>query len=225
MAWLIFLPNGQDWQYAGTVDAAGGWQPKVVKGGQTASSSPARPPRGRSWPTPAPAPAGTWQPTGSLGEATAESVASATVGAGGTVIAVGTTSGGTIGKQPVFVTASRGRGRPAGLADRHPRRCRPRTHGQRPGHGRRRTDRRRQRRRLPGGLAPGPGQRVVDAGLLAVGGVRLPGPVRADRRDARAGRLARRGRAGSGRAHLGGRHDMAAGAGPSPRTWPGRRAS
>ena len=59
---------------------------------------------------------GTWQPTGSLGKAAAESVESATVGAGGTVIAVGSTSGGTTGKQPVFVTASRtGAVRPVSL--------------------------------------------------------------------------------------------------------------
>ena len=49
----------------------------------------------------------TWQPTGSLGQTAAESVESATVGAGGTVIAVGSASGGAADKQPVFVTASR----------------------------------------------------------------------------------------------------------------------
>jgi hypothetical protein len=49
---------------------------------------------------------GTWQPTRSLGDAATKSVESATVGAGGTVIAVGSGSGGTTGKQPVFVTAS-----------------------------------------------------------------------------------------------------------------------
>ena len=59
---------------------------------------------------------GTWQPTGSLGDAAAKSVPSATVGAGGAVIAVGSMSGGTIGKQPVFVTAGRtGAVRPVSL--------------------------------------------------------------------------------------------------------------
>ena len=28
-----FSPNGQSWQYAGTIDPAGGWSPSVVKGG------------------------------------------------------------------------------------------------------------------------------------------------------------------------------------------------
>jgi hypothetical protein len=27
-----FSPNGQGWQYAGTIDTAGGWSPSVVKG-------------------------------------------------------------------------------------------------------------------------------------------------------------------------------------------------
>jgi hypothetical protein len=59
---------------------------------------------------------GTWQATGSLGDAATRSVESATVGAGGTVIAVGSASGGTIGRQPVFVTASRtGTVRPVSL--------------------------------------------------------------------------------------------------------------
>jgi hypothetical protein len=89
-----FSPNGHDWQYAGTLDAAGGWSPNVVKGSgggfvvtgtTTARQIVAYTSTGTG---------GTWQPTGSLGHAASESVESATLGAGGTVIAVGATAGG-----------------------------------------------------------------------------------------------------------------------------------
>ena len=52
-----FSPNGLAWQYAGTINAAPGWSPSVVKGTDTASSWSARPRPGRSSPTPARAPA------------------------------------------------------------------------------------------------------------------------------------------------------------------------
>ena len=111
-----FSPNGQDWQYAGTIDAAGGWQPSVVKGGPDGFVVTGRTSAGQIVAYTSTGTGGTWQPTGSLGQASAESVASATVGTGGTVIAVGTTSGGKSGKQPAFVTASRaGTVRPVSL--------------------------------------------------------------------------------------------------------------
>jgi hypothetical protein len=47
--------------------------------------------------------ANTWQPTASLGDAVGESVASATVGARKTVVAVGSAAVGPAGQQPVFV--------------------------------------------------------------------------------------------------------------------------
>jgi Protein kinase domain len=113
-----FSPNGQDWQYAGTIDAAGGWQPKVVKGGPGGFVVTGQTSAGQivAYTSTGTGGIGTWQPTGSLGQAAAESVAGATVGTGGTVVAVGTTSGGKTGKQPVFVTASRaGTVRPVSL--------------------------------------------------------------------------------------------------------------
>jgi hypothetical protein len=111
-----FSPNGQDWQYAGTVDAAGGWSPNVVKGSTNGFVVTGTTTAGRIVAYTSTGTGGTWLPTGSLGEAGAESVASATVGAGGAVIAVGSASGGTLGQQPVFLTASKaGAVRPVSL--------------------------------------------------------------------------------------------------------------
>src|SRR5580692_2118642 len=111
-----FSPNGQDWQYAGTVDAAGGWSPNVVKGSTNGFVVTGTTTAGQIVAYTSTGTGGTWLPTGSLGDATGESVESATVGAGGAVIAVGSTSGGTLGKQPVFLTASKaGAVRPVSL--------------------------------------------------------------------------------------------------------------
>jgi hypothetical protein len=112
-----FSPNGQDWQYAGNVDAAGGWSPNVVKGSTTGFVVTGTTTAGQIVAYTSTGTGGTWLPTGSLGDAKQESVASATVGAGGAVIAVGATSGGTLSKQPVFLTANKaGAVRPVSLA-------------------------------------------------------------------------------------------------------------
>src|SRR5580704_5201950 len=111
-----FSPNGHDWQYAGTVDAAGGWSPNVVKGSTNGFVVTGETTAGQIVAYTSTGTGGTWLPTGSLGDASAESVESATVGAGGVVIAVGATSGGTLGQQPVFLTASKaGAVRPVSL--------------------------------------------------------------------------------------------------------------
>ena len=116
MGWPIFSPNGHDWQYAGTVDAAGGWSPNVVKGSTNSFVVTGTTTAGQIVAYTSTGTGGTWLPTGSLGDASAESVASATVGAEGAVIAVGATSGGTLVKQPVFLTASKaGAVRPVSL--------------------------------------------------------------------------------------------------------------
>jgi hypothetical protein len=90
-----FSPNGQDWQYAGTIDAAGGWQPNVVKGGPGGFVVTGQTSAGQivAYTSNGTGGIGTWQPTGWLGQASTESVASATVATGGTVIAVSTSSG------------------------------------------------------------------------------------------------------------------------------------
>ena len=112
-----FSPNGQAWQYAGTIDAdprTGGWSPSVVKGGANGFVVTGTTSTGQIVAYASTGTGGTWQPTGSLGQASAESVESATVGTGGTVIAVGATSGER--EQPVFVAASKaGTVRPVSL--------------------------------------------------------------------------------------------------------------
>jgi hypothetical protein len=111
-----FSPNGQNWQYAGTIGAGGGWKPNVVKGSDNGFVVTGTTTAGQNVAYTSSGTGTTWQPTGSLGEAAAESVESATVGTEGTVIAVGSTSGGPAGKQPVFVTAGRtGAVRPVSL--------------------------------------------------------------------------------------------------------------
>jgi hypothetical protein len=112
-----FSPNGHDWQYAGTIDAAGGWSPNVVKGSTNGFVVTGKTTAGQIVAYTSTGTGGTWLPTGSLGHASAESVKSATVGAGGAVIAVGATSGDTLGQQPLFLTASKaGAVRPVSLA-------------------------------------------------------------------------------------------------------------
>jgi len=111
-----FSPNGRDWQYSGTIGAAAGWRPGVVKGsgdgfvvaGQTATGQ-----------IVAYTSAGTgtaWQPTGTLGRAASESVTSVTLAPGGTVVAVGGTRGSPVSQRPVFLEATAaGRVRPVSV--------------------------------------------------------------------------------------------------------------
>ena len=111
-----FSPNGQGWQYAGTIDAAGGWSPGVVKGSTNGFVVSGKTAAGQIVAYTSTGTGGTWQPTASLGSA-AENIESATVGAGGTVIVVGNTSPGQGSQQPVFAEAAKaGAVRPVSLA-------------------------------------------------------------------------------------------------------------
>jgi hypothetical protein len=111
-----FSPNGQDWQYTGTIDAAGGWSPSVVKGSTNGFVVTGQTSAGQIVAYTSTGTGGTWQPTGSLGQVPARSVQSATVGTDGTVIAVGATAGRV--EQAVFVAASKaGTVRPVTLTD------------------------------------------------------------------------------------------------------------
>ena len=102
-----FYLNGQGWRYAGTIGAAGGWSPKVVKGSANGFVVIGTTTAGQNVAYTSTDTGGTWQPTGSLGQAATQNVESATVGSGGTVIAVGNTSGGgKISQQAVFLEAS-----------------------------------------------------------------------------------------------------------------------
>ncbi len=101
-----FSPNGQTWQYAATIDPAGGWSPSVVKGtddgfvvtGQTAG--------GQIVAYTSTGTATAWLPTGSLGSASTESVSGATVVPGDTIIAIGGTAARRTSQQPVFLEAN-----------------------------------------------------------------------------------------------------------------------
>jgi len=100
-----FSPNGQTWQYAATIDPAGGWTPKVVKGsnygfvvtGKTAQNQVAYTSTGTG---------ANWRPTGSLGGASGESNLVPTVAPGGNVVAVGSMNGTEISQQAALVEAN-----------------------------------------------------------------------------------------------------------------------
>jgi serine/threonine protein kinase len=94
-------PNGQGWQFAGLIDPAGGWTPGVVKGSAygfvvTGTSAANQNVAYVSTGTGA-----SWLPTQSLGSISDTTIRSATVGAHGTVIAVG-----SAGQHVVFIKTS-----------------------------------------------------------------------------------------------------------------------
>jgi serine/threonine protein kinase len=99
-----FSPDGRAWQYAGTIDAAGGWSPDVVKGsdygfvvtGHTENQYVAYTSTGTGT---------TWRPTGPLGDAASGPDFTPTVGPAGAVVAVGNTNRTSTGQQAVFIKA------------------------------------------------------------------------------------------------------------------------
>jgi hypothetical protein len=112
-----FSPNGQTWQYAGTIGAVGGWTPSLVKGSDYGFVVAGTSAAGRIVAYTSTGTGNTWQPTASLGDAAGESIASATVGARETVVAVGFAAVGPTGQQPVFLLATTtGAVRPVPLA-------------------------------------------------------------------------------------------------------------
>jgi serine/threonine protein kinase len=100
-----FSPNGQTWQYAGTIDAAGGWTPKSVKGSNYGFVVTGQTTAGQIVAYTSTGAGATWQPTGVLGDTSSEQVPTATVGPGGNVVAVGPTNGGKTEQQAMFVEA------------------------------------------------------------------------------------------------------------------------
>jgi len=102
-----FSSNGQQWNYAGTIDATGGWSlDNVVKGSDNGFVVTGATTAGQLVAYTSIGTGTTWQPTGSLGQAASEELNSANVGAGDTVIAVGSTLGSKISQQAVFLEAS-----------------------------------------------------------------------------------------------------------------------
>jgi hypothetical protein len=99
-----FSRDGQTWQYAGTIAAAGGWTPDVVKGGDygfvvtghTRDQYVAYTSTGTGT---------TWLPTGPLGSTSSGPGFTPAVGPGGTVIAAGSTNATRTGQQGLLIKA------------------------------------------------------------------------------------------------------------------------
>jgi serine/threonine protein kinase len=112
-----FSRNGQTWQYAGTIDPAGGWSPGVVKGSDDGFVVTGTTVENTIVAYTSTGTGGTWQPTASLGDAGAESVVSATVAPRSTVVAIGYTAATKLSQQPVLKEAdTTGSVRPVNLA-------------------------------------------------------------------------------------------------------------
>jgi serine/threonine protein kinase len=112
-----FSQNGQAWQYAGTIGAAGGWSPGVVKGSDDGFVVTGTTVENTIVAYTSTGTGGTWRPTGSLGDAGAQSVIGATVAPRGTVVAVGYTAATKLSQQLVQVEAdTAGAVRPVRLA-------------------------------------------------------------------------------------------------------------
>ena len=102
-----FSPNGQEWQYAGTIDPAGGWSPGVVKGGNDGFVVIGSVKSQNIYVAYTSTGTGTtWRPTGSLGDTSSEPRPSAAVGPDSTVIAIGSTYASNVSQQAVFLKAT-----------------------------------------------------------------------------------------------------------------------
>ena len=101
-----FSPNGTTWQYAGTIGASPGWSPGLVKGSNFGFVVAGASAAGQLVAFTSTGTGGTWQQTGSLGDANTESVVGATVASAGTIVAVGYTSPSKVSQQPVFLQAN-----------------------------------------------------------------------------------------------------------------------
>jgi len=101
-----FSPNGTAWQYAGTIGASPGWSPGLVKGSNFGFVVAGASAAGQLVAFTSTGTGGTWQQTGSLGDADTESVVGATVASAGTIVAVGYTSPSKVSQQPVFLQAN-----------------------------------------------------------------------------------------------------------------------
>ena len=102
-----FSQNGHDWQYAGTIDPAGGWSPAAVRGGSGGFAVTGQTAAGAIVAYTDAGTGGAWTPTGSLGAAASESALSPAVAAGGTVVAAGSTNASETGQQGVLLEAKR----------------------------------------------------------------------------------------------------------------------
>ena len=101
-----FSPNGRSWQYAGIINPASGWSPAVVKGSDAGFVVTGQAADGQIVAYTSTGTGAAWLPTGSLGSASTESVVSATVVPGNTIIAIGSRAPSPVSQQPVFLEAN-----------------------------------------------------------------------------------------------------------------------
>jgi hypothetical protein len=101
-----FSKNGLSWQYAGTIGAASGLRPRVVKGNGYGLVVAGQDSAGQLVAYLSADNGTTWRPTAILGNAAAESVVGAAVAPGDTAIAIGATAANGVSQQGVFVEAT-----------------------------------------------------------------------------------------------------------------------
>jgi serine/threonine protein kinase len=100
-----FSPDGQAWHYAGTIDAAGGWSPAVVKGSDYGFVVTGTTTKNQYVAYTSTGTGGTWLPTGSLGDSSTTSKPTAAVGPGEAVVAIWSANATRTGQQALFVKA------------------------------------------------------------------------------------------------------------------------
>ena len=103
---VYFSPNGQGWQYAATIDAAGGWTPNLVKGSDYGFVVSGTTAAGQLVAYTSTGTGTAWQPTAPLGAAAGQAVDGATVAPAGTIIVIGATTASKVSQQPVFLQAN-----------------------------------------------------------------------------------------------------------------------
>jgi hypothetical protein len=101
-------PNGRAWHYAATIEAAGGWSPKVVKGSDYGFVVTGASATGQILAYTSTGTGTSWQPTAPLGDAATETVTGATVAPASTIIAIGHTAASKVSQQPVLLEATAG---------------------------------------------------------------------------------------------------------------------
>jgi hypothetical protein len=101
-----FSQNGISWHYAGTIGAASGLRPRVVKGNGYGLVVAGQDNAGQLVAYTSADNGTTWRPTAILGNAAAESVVGAAVAPGDTAIAIGATAANGVSQQGVFVKAT-----------------------------------------------------------------------------------------------------------------------
>ena len=101
-----FSPDGRAWHYSAAVRVPGGWSPSLVKGSQYGFVVTGTTSAGQILAYTSTGTGTVWRPTAPLGNAATEMVAGATVGAGGTIIAIGSAAGSKVSQQPAFLEAN-----------------------------------------------------------------------------------------------------------------------